>query len=145
MSSFGSLFSAVSSPIFFKTFFSEAELSAEVSREQRAKRGVASLKIPTMIPIYRMTFRIPAEATPGMKFNLIPGFKYGRRLTFHDGNSRWLYYPTEPIAETSSSELVVLAVCAAALLYFAFFSQGDPFGIGVEALDVAGRAADFLH
>jgi len=51
----------------------------------------------------------------------------------------------EPIAETSSSELVVLAVCAAAILYFAFFSQGDPFGIGVDALDMAGRAADFLH
>jgi NADH-quinone oxidoreductase subunit N len=51
----------------------------------------------------------------------------------------------EPVAETSSNELVVLTVCAAALLYFGFFSQGDPFGIGVQALDVAGRAADFLH
>ncbi len=51
----------------------------------------------------------------------------------------------DPDAETSSSEIVVLALCAAAILYFAFFAQADPFGTGVRALDVAGRAADFLH
>ena len=51
----------------------------------------------------------------------------------------------EPAAETSSSEIVVLAVCAAAILYFALFSQSDPFGTGIQALDVAGRAADFLN
>ena len=50
-----------------------------------------------------------------------------------------------PAAETSSSEIVVLAVCATAILYFALFSQSDPLGVGVQALDVAGRAADFLH
>ena len=38
-----------------------------------------------------------------------------------------------------------LAVCAAAILYFALFSQSDPFGTGIQALDVAGRAADFLN
>jgi NADH-quinone oxidoreductase subunit N len=47
--------------------------------------------------------------------------------------------------ETSSSEIAVLVVCAAAVLYFALFSQSDPLGVGVQALDVAGRAADFLH
>jgi NADH-quinone oxidoreductase subunit N len=50
-----------------------------------------------------------------------------------------------PMAETSSSELVVLIVCAAAVLYFAIFSQSDPLGTGIQALDVAGRAADFLN
>jgi NADH-quinone oxidoreductase subunit N len=51
----------------------------------------------------------------------------------------------EPAAETTSSEIVVLVVCAAAVLYFALFSQSDPFGTGLQALDVAGRAAEFLH
>ncbi len=52
---------------------------------------------------------------------------------------------TRPLAETSSSELLVLAVCAAAILYLAFFAQADPFGTGLKALDLAGRAADFLN
>jgi NADH-quinone oxidoreductase subunit N len=51
----------------------------------------------------------------------------------------------EPRAEPSSNELVVLAICAAAVLYLAFFSNGDPFGIGVKVVDLAGQAADFLH
>ena len=51
----------------------------------------------------------------------------------------------DPQAETSSSEIVVLALCAAAVLYFALFPQSDPFGTGLRALDLAGRAADFLN
>ena len=51
----------------------------------------------------------------------------------------------EPKAETSSSELVVLALCAAVVLYLAFFPQSDPLGIGSQPLDLAGRAADFVH
>ncbi len=89
--------------IFFKTFLSLSSFDTPLITEPadlpieppRPKRGVASLQIPTPIPIFRLTFEIPQGAKPGMKFNLIPGFKYGRRLTFHDGNSRWLYYPTE--------------------------------------------------
>jgi NADH-quinone oxidoreductase subunit N len=52
---------------------------------------------------------------------------------------------SEPAAETSSSELVVLVVCVAAVLYFALFSQSDPMGTGLRVLDLAGRAADFLN
>jgi len=52
---------------------------------------------------------------------------------------------SDSAAETSSNEIVVLALCAAAVLYFAIFSQADPLGTGLQALDVAGRAADFLH
>jgi NADH-quinone oxidoreductase subunit N len=46
-------------------------------------------------------------------------------------------------ATLSSSELAVLCVCAAAVLYFAFFSQSDPFGLGFRALELAGRATAF--
>ena len=52
---------------------------------------------------------------------------------------------SKPKTETSSSELVVLALCAAVVLYLAFFPQGDPLGSGLQPLDVAGRAADFVH
>jgi NADH-quinone oxidoreductase subunit N len=51
----------------------------------------------------------------------------------------------EPAAETSSSEIAVLALCAVAVLYFALFPQADPFGTGLQLLDLAGRAADFLR
>jgi NADH-quinone oxidoreductase subunit N len=51
----------------------------------------------------------------------------------------------EPSQEASSSEFVVLALCAAAVLYFGFFPQSDPLGSGLQALDLAGRAADFLQ
>jgi NADH-quinone oxidoreductase subunit N len=51
----------------------------------------------------------------------------------------------EPVAETSSSEIAVLALCALAILYFGFFAQADPFGTGLRALDLVGQAADFLH
>ena len=51
----------------------------------------------------------------------------------------------EPKAETSSSELVILAACAAVVLYLAFFPQGDLLGRGLQPLDLAGRAADFIH
>ncbi len=47
--------------------------------------------------------------------------------------------------ETSTSEMVVLALCAAAVVYLGFFAQADPAGMGIRALDLAGRAADFLH
>ena len=51
----------------------------------------------------------------------------------------------EATAEVSSSELVVLGVCATAILYFGFFSQSDPLGTGLQALEVATRAAAFLR
>ena len=51
----------------------------------------------------------------------------------------------EATAEVSSSELVVLGVCATAILYFGFFSQSDPLGTGFQALEVATRAAAFLQ
>ena len=51
----------------------------------------------------------------------------------------------ESTAEASSSEILVLGVCAAAVLYFAIFPASDPLGTGVHALSWAGRAADFLH
>lgn len=51
----------------------------------------------------------------------------------------------EPVAESSSSEIVVIALCALAVLYLAFFAQADPLGTGLQALDLAGRAADFVH
>lgn len=84
--------------IFFKTFLDTPLTTApsNISPEPpKPHRGVASLQIPTLIPIFNLIFKIPEGAKPGMKFNLIPGHKYGRRLIFHDGNSRWLYYPTE--------------------------------------------------
>ena len=51
----------------------------------------------------------------------------------------------EPSALISSNELLVLAVCAASVLYFGFFAQADVLGVGLNALDLAGRAADFLN
>ena len=51
----------------------------------------------------------------------------------------------EPSVLISSNELLVLTVCAASVLYFGFFAQADVLGVGVNALDMAGRAADFLN
>ena len=51
----------------------------------------------------------------------------------------------EPVPESSSSEIVVLAVCVVAVVYLGFFAQGDPFGLGATALDLTGRVADFLY
>jgi len=45
--------------------------------------------------------------------------------------------------EPSSGELLVLAVCAAAVLYLGFLSHADPFETGFRALDAARRAAQF--
>jgi NADH-quinone oxidoreductase subunit N len=42
-----------------------------------------------------------------------------------------------PAPEPSSSELLVVAVCVAAVLYFGFFPQSGPSGAGARALDLA--------
>jgi NADH-quinone oxidoreductase subunit N len=47
--------------------------------------------------------------------------------------------------EPSSSELVVLAVCVAAVLYFGFFPQQSPWGGEIGAMELSVRAVEMLR
>jgi NADH-quinone oxidoreductase subunit N len=47
--------------------------------------------------------------------------------------------------EPSSSELLVLAICIAAVLYFGFFTQQAPWGSEVGAMELAVRAVETLR
>ena len=49
------------------------------------------------------------------------------------------------VPEPSSSELLVLGICMAAVLYFGFFPQSSPWGTQVGALELAAHAADALR
>ena len=52
----------------------------------------------------------------------------------------------EPQApEPSSSELLVLAICIVAVLYFGFFPQQSPWGAEIGALELAARAVELLR
>lgn len=81
--------------LFFATVFSEEEIDGSVPvPPKKPKRTIVDRRIPTLMPIYEMEVKIPADAKVGDKWELDAEKYHGHPLRYADGRVKWLYYPS---------------------------------------------------